>query len=180
MKYVNTANDGFLTAEYVKSVLDYDPNTGIFYWKSREDIHPSTNAKFAGKVAGSIKRGRTPHIRIKLQQVDFQAHRLAWLIVHGYWPTMDLDHIDGNPQNNKIINLRYTNASLNGMNRGKQLNNTTGLKGVVFDKSRNKFAARIKVNQKMINLGRFDCVAAAHFAYQIACDKIHGEFGRAF
>jgi hypothetical protein len=105
---------------------------------------------------------------------------LAWFYYYGEWPIRDLDHHNGNPQDNRISNLRLSTTSQNGMNRGPQKNNTSGLKGVVWDKARNKWAARIKINQKMINLGRFDCPAAASFAYQIASDNLHKEFGRTF
>jgi hypothetical protein len=65
-------------------------------------------------------------------------------------------------------------------NVGKQAHNTSGLKGVSFHKLRQKWRADIKVNQKKIFLGLFECPAVASFAYQIAADKYHGEFARAF
>jgi hypothetical protein len=89
-----------------------------------------------------------------------------------------IDHIDGNIFNNVKANLRHCTNSQNLCNRGNQKNNTSGAKGVVWDKSRGKWSARIKKNSVTVNLGRFVDKSEAIKAYNLAALKIHGEFAR--
>jgi hypothetical protein len=91
-------------------------------------------------------------------------------------PTEDVDHIDGDGLNNRRNNLRVATSAQNGRNRGAQRNNTSGYKGVGWDKSRQKWTAQIKVNGKQKHLGRFDTPEAAHKAYCEAADRLHGKF----
>jgi hypothetical protein len=169
------------THDELLAALDYDSETGLFTWKPRQHKKHSDYKRRQGKPAGSVKKGsKTPHIRVKFNQVDYQAHRLAWFYVYGEWPIRDLDHHNGDPQDNRIVNLRLSTTSQNGMNRGPQKNNKCGLKGVIWVKEKNKWRALIKINKKNMFLGYFNCPAAASFAYQIASDKLHKEFGRTF
>jgi len=108
----------------------------------------------------------------------FPVHRLVWAFVNGKWPNDQIDHVNGIKNDNRLINLREANNSQNNMNKGKQSNNTSGFKGVSWHKLRNKWRSDIRVDGKRFNLGNYDCIAAASFAYQIASDKYHGEFGR--
>lgn len=87
-----------------------------------------------------------------------------------------VDHIDGDPLNNRRANLRLATASENGMNRGKQSNNTSGYKGVVFDKQKGKWAARICANKKTHHIGYFDDPLSAALAYNKEAKQIHGNF----
>ena len=64
------------------------------------------------------------------------AHRVAWAIYYGVWPEDCIDHINGDRSDNRISNLRDANKSTNGMNRGPQRNNSSGMKGIYFDQSR--------------------------------------------
>lgn len=89
-----------------------------------------------------------------------------------------IDHIDGDIFNNRKTNLRTCTNSQNLCNRGLQKNNTSGAKGVVWDKSRSLWAARIKKNRKMVNLGRFTNKGEAIDAYNQAALKYHKEFAR--
>jgi hypothetical protein len=87
-------------------------------------------------------------------------------------------HKDGNGLNCQDGNLRVCTSSQNGMNRGKQSDNTSGYKGVTWDKSKGKWQASIKVNQKTIFLGRFNNVIEAAKAYDEGAKKYHGAFAR--
>jgi len=164
-----------LTQEYLKSIINYNPETGVFLWKIRPDVENAWNGRYAGTSAGAYKDG---YKVIRIHRQMFRAHRLAWLYVYGYLPKGDLDHIDGNRANNKISNLREATRSQNSANSRKSIKNTSGFKGVYYRKDTNKWSAYIGKNGKRTILGCFDCPAAAHFAYVVAANKLHGDFAR--
>lgn len=89
---------------------------------------------------------------------------------------LHVDHIDGNPLNNQRKNLRVCTPSQNGMNRGKQVNNTSGFKGVSRHIKAGKWQASIKINKRLIYLGIFETIKEAKKAYEKAAKKLHGEF----
>jgi HNH endonuclease/AP2 domain len=89
-----------------------------------------------------------------------------------------IDHRDGNPLNNRRENLRFCTAAQNAQNSRKPKTNTSGFKGVNWDKRRQNWVARIKCNSKAIHIGVFkDPVLAAH-AYDHAARRYHGPFAR--
>jgi hypothetical protein len=81
------------------------------------------------------------------------ANRLSWLYIHGYLPENDIDHIDRDPSNNRINNLREVSRQCNIRNTGNPINNTYGVKGVSWHKRRNKWIAQIVINKKQKHLG---------------------------
>lgn len=164
-----------ITINNIKEKLSYNPETGIFVWKKRR-MGPKTNS-LPGSIAG-YQHDNRGYIRIKLWGKSYYCHRLAWLYMTGEWPEKHIDHADGNTLNNKWSNLRAADKSQNGANK-RLLANRTGLKGVTFDARRGLWRSRIHVRWKEIHLGRYDCPAAAHFAYLVAADKHFGEFARA-
>ena len=85
----------------------------------------------------------------------------------------EIDHINGDSLDNRECNLRFATRSLNMHNRGPQKNNTTGYKGVCFDKNRGKYMASISVNRKQYNLGRFDTAEEAAAAYQKRAQQVY-------
>lgn len=89
-----------------------------------------------------------------------------------------IDHIDGNSLNNRRSNLRLATRQENNRNRKKSKNNTSGYKGVCFDKYKKKWVATIGVDGKVIWLGRFKTPELAYEAYCEAAIKYHGEFAR--
>lgn len=146
-----------LTQKRLKHLLSYDPEIGEFTW-----IRPTSNRVKKGDIAASAHNCGYHAIRIDTKA--YLAHRLAWLYVHGTWPTEEIDHINQVRSDNRISNLRVAERSVNSRNQVLRKNNTSGVLGVCWDKSRNKWASRIKVNYKTINLGRhgslLDAVAA--------------------
>jgi hypothetical protein len=148
-------------------VLKYAPDTGYFHWKV--DVARSVPA---GSIAGTLSSQN--RIRIAYNGKTYYAHRLAWLFTHGKWPDGVVDHIDGDPSNNKIDNLRDVSVVVNGQNRkGSQNNNHTGLLGVGWHKQAGKFQSRIKIGNKLIWLGLFLTAEEAHTAYLKAKRKYH-------
>ena len=102
-------------------------------------------------------------------------HYDIWRRLEGR-PHIKLDHIDRNPLNNQLSNLRPATHAQNGMNKGLRTDSTTGYKGVSWDQSRKKYAADIKVNGKRLRLGRFNTAFEAAKAYDTAALKHCGEF----
>jgi AP2 domain len=161
-----------ITRERVLELLNYDPETGIFTWKvNRGKVR-------AGTRAGCIKqyaRGRYETVCLDYQQ--YLTHRLAFLIEHGYLPPM-VDHASRETTDNRKIELRAATASLNAANSKLRDNNSSGHKGVCWDKSRNKWQARITVNYRFIFLGRYARREDAAAAYAAAAQRYFGEFAR--
>lgn len=161
-----------LTQERLKQLFHYDPETGVFTRK----LTVSSRALSGGC---SFYKNEHGYRQIRADYRLYRAHHLAWLYMTGAWPDAQIDHIDGNRENNRFANLRPATNAQNGKNRGAQSNNKLGLKGVSFHKKSRKYRVSIVSDGSYHYLGLFDCPAAAHFSYIIAADKLHGEFARA-
>ena len=92
---------------------------------------------------------------VNINKKIYKTHRLVWLYVYGYMPTCKLDHINHNRTDNRISNLREVTDKDNCRNCSISKNNTSGINGVSFIRKTKKWRARIMVNRKEINLGRF-------------------------
>ncbi len=158
-------------------ILDYDPETGIFTWKRRIDVRGRWNARWCGKPAGSIDPS-TGYVKIMIDGVNYYGHRLAWLYATGNWPPHEIDHRFGRRATAKIHELREATRFQNGKNVKKHKRNSSGVKGVCWDKQTQKWRAFIMCDRKRINLGRFDRLEDAAAAYRAAAEKHHGEFAR--
>jgi len=164
-------SDCILTAELLREQLAYDPDTGVFT-RIREN-HPKFKP---GQPAGSVDH--YGYVVISLANVARKAHRLAWLYVYGEWPTGPLDHINGVKSDNRISNLRLACMTGNSTNRGRFKNNTSGYKGVSFNKQNNKWSAHVQAGGKKQHLGYFKTPEEAYSAYCATAASIHGEFFR--
>jgi len=156
--------------ERLKQLLDYDPWTGNFKWREHR-----ANVK-AGQLAGHLTKMGYRTIRIDKKM--YLAHRLAWLYTHGTWPTVHIDHVNGTPGDDRIINLRLATHSENMRNRKDHSNNSSGFKGVSWHKGAKKWAAGIRIHGRRKHLGLFDAAEAAHLAYCEAAKALHGSFSR--
>ena len=154
-----------LTAEYLRSILSYDPETGIFTWK----VSTSRRVK-VGDAAGCQDGGG--YLSIKVQSRPHGAHRLAWLYTYGEWPEDQLDHINRDRSDNRIANLRDVSHKQNMQNAGKPSNNTSGHPGVYWHKRDFKWVAQIRHNYKQIFLGCFTTIEDAVSARK-AAEKIY-------
>lgn len=157
--------------EIVNERLSYDKNTGHFVWRA------NYGRGRAGSIAGQVSGWG--YIRIPIQRKKYAAHRLAWLVCYGEFPACQIDHIDGNKQNNAINNLRAVSPSLNQLyNEKPRANNKIGLLGV--RKMGKKFSSQIRVEGHIKYLGVFDTPAEASAAYLsekvkvIAAKRAHG------
>jgi hypothetical protein len=159
---------GELTQQQLKSVIRYIPICGLFLYTEN---YPG---KKRGTVVGTTVTNMYTHISIYGKK--YKAHRLAWLYVYGKWPEGQIDHIDGDPSNNRIDNLRLATQSQNNRNKKMSSNNTSGAKGVSRIGSR--FQAQITVAGKRRYLGTFGTLNEAADAYKTAAEKYFGEFAR--
>tara|TARA_R110000822_G_scaffold281251_1_gene402945 strand:- start:3129 stop:3617 length:489 start_codon:yes stop_codon:yes gene_type:complete len=159
-----------ITQERLHELLDYDPDTGVFVWRERR------GAVKSGTTAGRIHH--SGYREISINNKKYLSHRLAWLYVYGAFPDDQIDHINGVKTDNRLVNLRESTNTQNAYNRGLMPNNSTGLKGVCFNKIRNRYQSQIVVNKKVIYLGTFSSPEEAHAAYCKAAEKLHGEFAR--
>ena len=136
-----------LTFERLKEVLDYDQLTGVFTWK----VTRGTIKK--GQLAnGKDRRG---YVIISIDGSKYKAHRLAWLYINGVWPESGLDHINRVKDDNRLVNLREAEQSLNNKNASVRHNHPTGISGVKKSRNSDSWKASIKVDGVRINLGRF-------------------------
>lgn len=154
---------------YLKSVLNYDTETGIFTWR----VRPARSRIVVGTEAGCIARGIGYRV-IKLGGVLYYSHRLAWLYMTGALPHADMDHVNGERLDNRLCNLREATRQQNCANRRNGRNNTTGVKGV----SRNgvSFRAAIHYAGRGHCLGSFKTISEAASAYAHAIKALNGAF----
>lgn len=155
-----------ISAERLRELIEYGPETGIFVWRVRR------SGVTAGAVAGS------PHShgyqQIRVDGTIYLSHRLAWLHFYGVWPTGQIDHRDGDRANNRIANLRDVTRSVNGQNqrRAMSTNKSCGLLGV--NSHQGRWRARIRIDGKYRCLGLHDTPELAHDAY-ITAKRIYHE-----
>jgi hypothetical protein len=164
-----------LTAEELRQTLRYDPETGHFTWLVKLSLRG-----MPGKVAGWKQKLGTHHIYtlISIRNRSYMAHRLAWLYVHGEWPADLIDHINGDTLDNRIVNLRPATKSLNAANSRLPRDNTSGVKGVSWNKNAGKWIANIAVRGKQHYLGIYSNKEKAAEAYRLAAVKFFGDYAK--
>lgn len=164
---VNRERESRLSQDDLKALMVYDPDTGLFKWVS---------GKYVGQVAGTKNKLGYCRIYIVGHFFRFLAHRLAWLYMTGEWPSKYIDHIDGNPENNKWNNLRQVSSSQNSLNSRVNTKNKSGIKGVSFMKQIKKWKAKVQINKVVFVLGYFDNLDDAAEAVRAGRERLHGEF----
>lgn len=155
-----------LTQEYLKTVLHYDPDTGVFRWACRRP-----RVTF-GAIAGSLDRDG--YRRIRVDRKRYQAHRLA-IIYAGreLHAGMQVDHINGRPDDNRLSNLRVCTDGQNKRN-GRKVRGANKFKGVT--RTPWGFQTEIKTNKVRKYLGIFPTAEEAAQAYDAAATRLHGNF----
>jgi hypothetical protein len=153
-----------VTHQDLLSLMSYEPETGVFTWLERK------KGRRQGKPAGGLNGNGYRSIQIGADR--YMAHRLAWFYVYGYWPTGYIDHINGDPADNRIANLREVTQSVNLQNqRQPRADNKTGFLGV--SPQAGKYQARITFAGKHQYLGLFDTPEEAYAAYLAAKRQHH-------
>lgn len=164
-----------LTKDEVMQRLDYDPETGDFRWRAT-----GNNRTKVGDLAGHVSDHGYRRITLSAggRMKRVMAHRIAWLVVHGEWPTGFVDHNDGNKLNNRISNLRLATKAQNAMNTGTRRDNALGARGVTYRKAQTQrpYIAKISVDGKQKLIGSYATLAEAQAAYDAAALAVQGEW----
>lgn len=159
-----------LTQELLKSVLNYNPDSGEFTWLV--NIGSGSAARHPGDRAG-YGAVRKEYRKIGIFGNEYYEHRLAFLYMTGRVPKF-IDHKDRNGTNNVWSNLREATRSQNQGNRTRNKNNTSGYKGVW--KLKDRWRAMIWYRGKGIHIGVFDTIEEAAVAYKVRAIELFGEF----
>mgnify|MGYP005821022313 CR=1 FL=1 len=168
-----------ISAERLKRLLSYDPESGQFTWLAREvrnHFDRIWNTRYAGTIPNY--RNSYGYILISIDGRRHFAHRLAWLYMTGAWPKDDIDHINLQRDDNRWCNLREATRSENKANTSLSAANKSGIKGVHWHRKYQKWHANIKVRGKAFFLGSFSTAEEAREAYEAAARKHFGEFAR--
>lgn len=146
-----------LTAEEIRAWAEYDPAGHLVR---------------AGKAMGHVtSRG---YVACYIRGARHRLHRLIWLHQRGEWPTADIDHINGDPLDNRIENLRDVSKHINQQNRqGPMRTNKLGMLGVYFEASSGTYRASIWVNGRTKNIGRYPTPELAQAAHLDAKRRLH-------
>ncbi len=165
-----------LTQARLKSLLHYEPETGVFTRLVR-----TSSRVTVGEQAGFVSR-HTGYRRIKVDGHAYVASRLAWLYMTGEWPDALIDHQDTVKTNDAWANLRAATHAENMRNRHAAKSKEHPLKGVYLRKDAIRmrpWAAMIRLNGKLKHLGSFSRPEEAHAAYATAAEASFGSFARA-
>lgn len=178
-----------LTKKFLEECFEADFEKGVISWKNRPRSHFLTdrsyrawNTHYAKTVAGSTSYKTKEYFfrRVTINKMYFPVHHIVWTMFYGEMIDTELweiDHVDRNPLNNEISNLRKVDRLQNSWNTMSRKTEESGskLKGVSFDKSRNKWILQFKVGSKKIS-GRFERECDAGFVYRLLCENSHGEY----
>lgn len=159
-----------LTINRLKQILRYESTTGLFYSK---EIHKQWKS---GRILNYTAPDKRQSVLVDGNR--YRAHRLAWFYTHGYWPSKHIDHINGDPSDNRLCNLREATRTQNMANSKRPITNTTGYKGVSWHKGASKYQVHIRHAGKIYYLGLFTSAKQGHKAYAAATKRLNGEFAR--
>lgn len=140
--------------------LRYDSETGVLWWKA---------GNFAGRPAGATQTGG--YLQVSVDGRRMLAHRIAWFLFYGTWPSETIDHINGNTSDNRIANLRDLPRRGNQQNVTKRKDNTSGFLGV--SAFRGKWKAQINHRGRKVYLGIYDDPEDAAASYELAKFALH-------
>jgi len=176
------------TPEQLRQLLRYEPETGKLFWLERtpdmfvDGDHSARhscaawNAKRAGTEAFTATNA-WGHRRGNLFKQALKAHRVAWAIHYGEWPTGEIDHANGDPADNRIVNLRIASSQQNKWNRGSRPGSQSRFVGVQSNGC-GKWYAQIVLDGQFKYLGTYDTEEEAALARDRVALKHHGEFAR--
>ena len=155
-----------LTAERLRELFSYDPETGFFTLLKRR----MGSRQKVGHIQDQLHKG---YVCATIDGHQYRCHRLAWLYIHGVWPNQSIDHINGIKTDNRILNLRDVSHSVN-MQNIKTVNatSTTGVLGAQKD-YKGRFKSLIQVDGKKRYLGYFKTAEEANQAYLKAKREHH-------
>lgn len=159
------AKADLISAERLRELFDYDPDTGIF---KRRSGHGRKNSK-SGMVGHLASNG---YIQMYVDGVNTRAHRLAWLYVYGVHPSGAIDHINGDRSDNRIDNLREATSVINSQNMTLKPERNKHFATGVYE-CKGKFRAEIMANNTRYQLGIYDSPTEAAAAYNAGKILLH-------
>ena len=158
-----------MTKELLQELFYYE--NGFLFNKVKRSSNAMPNTK-AGTHPNNVD-----YRRVSISNKIYLEHRIIWIYFNGLIPKgMFIDHINQNKKDNSIENLRLCTQSENQYNRGAYKNNTSGFKGVSFNKALNKYSAQMRINDVKKHLGYFDSAELAKQAYDNMAIDIQGQF----
>jgi hypothetical protein len=169
----------------IRQLVRADLEAGKLYWLPR----PSGgmrgrgaaifNSRQANKEAASLDRHG--YLKLTIKGKAFFAHRVIWALAYGEWPSMALDHINGDKSDNRLDNLRLASVIENGRNQSLSAVSTSGVTGVCRDRKPGQWQAYIRSGGRKIHLGTFTSIDEAREARQLASNDFgyHPNHGRA-
>lgn len=179
-----TSFDDWLTiGRDLARLLRYEPETGKLFWLRRplsmfpdERAWKIWNTRYANFEAFT-SLNPSGYRRGAIFGRTFAAHRVAWAVHHGEWPQGEIDHINGNRADNRLSNLREVDSAGNHKNLSRASNNKSGVTGVHWCNTWNRWIAKIKVGGKTKSLGQFEHFENAVAARQKAQQELGFDIG---
>lgn len=183
------ANRQLPSPEALRQLLRYQPETGKLFWKERpvsmftdgryKAAHNAAwwNRNFSGKEAFTALSNHGYRHGL-ISRRSFKAHRVIWALVHGYWPDGQIDHVNGDRADNRIANLREASGAENMQNRGLQVSNTSGFKGIAWSAKQGRWVVRISKDGRRTYIGSYVTKEDAAKAYDAAAIQMHGGFAK--
>lgn len=165
--------------EALSDLIHYDAETGRLTWMSRSAssfARPSDakrwEANFSGRPALTALNDQG-YLTGIIKGRPYRAHRVAWALAHGRWPDGQIDHLNGDRADNRLVNLRDVTGSHNQRNAKLQRNSQSGVCGVYWHAARGKWRAEITFDGKTRHLGQFSTKADAERA-RLEANERHG------
>lgn len=152
-----------ITQDIACEIFEYNSESGLLSWKIKNG-----NRGLKGRTAGHVMNNGYRSVSINGR--PYLVHRLVWLIHNGYVPENDIDHINRIRSDNRIENLREVSRMCNARNTCNFKHNTSGVKGVYWDKSKNKWKSYLIINGKVFNFGNHDSFEEAVF-HRLAAEQ---------
>jgi hypothetical protein len=159
-----------LDIEYLNETFNYNPLTGDITWKKKG------NRRLVGARAGS--KGKLGYICIGIHGTIFKAHRVAFTMFYSRNPIGVIDHINSDPSDNRISNLREATLKNNAANCKTSINNTSGIKGVHYSTRYRKWVVQVQRDKKRCWIGCYKTKEEAQKARIAAAQAEYGEFAK--
>lgn len=162
---------GSITRKRLRELLEYDAKEGVLRWRVKQ-----RNGSEAGSIAGCVDAANGGYRKIRIGQRLYLSHRLIWFMEKGRWPKEEIDHINGDRSDSRLENLRLATRGQNRCNAKLPSTNTSGAKGIYWDKQLRKWRARVKYEGRKYYFGSFASIDEAAAAASAGRAQLHGKY----